>query len=166
MNYADARPAIKSGDLLAWSHRGWKTWHDWQVQAVRIFTRSEYAHVGLAWRVAKRLFVLEAVSSGVRIFPLSRLLPCYWIPLGVRWSQEVEEFALAQVGLPYSKWQAILAGFGMLDKAKDDRWQCAEFAQAVLARAGIELPVDATPTALVHAAQQRGAPTWIVGRAY
>jgi hypothetical protein len=52
----------------------------------------------------------------------------------------------------------------MLNRATDKRWQCAEYAQAVLERAGVTLSADATPTALVYAAQQLGSPTWIVNK--
>ena len=119
MRYAAARRRIRSGDLLAWSHRGWGSWYDLQIQAVRMFTRSEYCHVGLAWNVGGRMFVLEAVSAGVRIFPLSRLMPCYWLPLAAAWDGTVEEIALAHVGERYSKWQAVLAGLGMLRQGED-----------------------------------------------
>jgi len=113
------------------------------VQFVRIFTRSEYSHVGIAWAVGGRVLVLEAVSKGVRIFPLSLLLPCYWIPLG-KWSAEIEERALSQVGKPYSRWQAILGGLGRLQGGADERWQCAEYVATSL---GLESPY--TPSGVV-----------------
>lgn len=158
--YASSRPAIRSGDLLAWSHRAWGSWYDLQIQAVRIFTRSEYCHVGVAWVVAGRVFVLEAVGQGVRIMPLSRLLPCYWTPLGAAWSAEAEAFALAHVGEPYSKWQAVLAGLRLLRPGADRIWQCAEFAYMTLLAAGITLGPDITPSGMVLAAQLRGAPNF------
>src|SRR3990167_457790 len=98
MKYAEVREHLKSGDLLAWSHRGWGSWYDFQIQMVRMFTRSEYCHVGIAWVVSERVFVLEAVSTGVRIFPLSRELPFYWVPLRSAWEDEVDAWALKQVG--------------------------------------------------------------------
>jgi len=60
MKYSEVRDTIKSGDLLAWSHRGWRTWYDIKIQAVRFFTQSEFSHVGVAWAVGGRVFVLEA----------------------------------------------------------------------------------------------------------
>lgn len=157
MRYAEARPRIRSGDLLAWSHRGWGSLYDLQVQAVRIFTRSEYCHVGIAWAVGGRAFVLEAVSAGVHIFPLSRLMPCYWLPLGAEWTREAEEFALSHVGERYSKWQAVLAGLHLLAPGADRIWQCAEFACMTLRANGVDLGARVTPSALVLAAQRRGA---------
>lgn len=148
MNYADARNRIGSGDVLAWSHKGWSSFYDFQVQMVRLFTRSEYCHVGMAWVIGGRVFVLEAVSSGVRIMPLSRLLPCYWLRLA-RWSDTVEELALAKVGQPYSKWQALLAGFGMLKVGEDSHWQCAEYVMSILRYGGLKLHCPATPSGVV-----------------
>jgi hypothetical protein len=154
VNYQGARGQIKSGDLLAWSHRSWASWYDLQVQAVRVFTRSEYCHVGVAWVVAGRVFVIEAVTPQVRIFPLSKLLPFYWMPLGAPWKKETEEFALSQVGLYYSKWQAVKAYFGYTDK--DDIWQCAALTRAILSADGVDLnPEKETPSALVYAGLSR-----------
>jgi len=157
MNYQAARRKIRSGDLLAWSHRGWGSWYDLKVQAVRVWTRSEYCHVGIAWRVADRLFALEAVLTGVRIFPLSRMRPFYHLPLPARWTPEVEAWALEQVGEPYSQWQAMLAGVGLLKPGADSIWQCAEYAQAVLRAAGIDLVGDPTPSNIVNEAKRAGA---------
>lgn len=155
MKYAAARSGIRSGDLLAWSHDRWGSLYDFKVQMVRVFTRSEYCHVGIAWSVSGRLFVLEAVSSGVRIFPLSRLLPFYWLPLKAAWESEVEAWALRQVGEPYSQWQAMLAGLNLLKPGEDTIWQCAEYAAEVTRRAGVDLGTMVTPNALVLAAQRR-----------
>ena len=149
VSYAALRHRIRSGDLLAWSHRGWGSWYDLQVQAVRVFTRSEYSHVGIAWVVGGRVLVLEAVGAGVRIYPLSRLLPAYWIGLG-RWSDLAEDYALMHVGDPYSKAQAIAAFFRALTAGEDDAWQCAEYAARVLEMAGTDAGDIYTPAALVE----------------
>lgn len=156
--YANHRGEIRSGDLLAWSHRGWGSLYDLQVQAVRMFTRSEYCHVGIAWVIGGRVLVLEAVSAGVRIMPLSSLLPCYWLPLSVAWNWVVEDFALARVGERYSRWQAVLAGLRLLKPGEDRLWQCAEYAWMNLAHAGTDLGPVITPSGLVAAAQRLGAP--------
>ena len=154
MKYVEAREQVRSGDLLAWSHARWRSWYDFKIQVVRMFTRSEYCHVGIAWVIGGRVFVLEAVSAGVRIFPLSRLLPFYWLPLRAEWEPEVEAWALRQVGEPYSQWQAVLAGLGLLKPSDDSIWQCAEYAAEVARRSGVELGADATPNAVVVAAQR------------
>lgn len=155
MEYTTARPTIQSGDLLAWSHRAWRTWHDIKIQIVRFFTQSEYSHVAVAWVVGGRVFALEAVQPLVRIYPLSKLGDFYLLPLGAEWAQATEEFALQHVGEPYSQLQAIEAFFRPL--AHDGQWECAEYAAAVLKLADVDLGHVATPTAVVLQAQRLGA---------
>lgn len=153
MKYSDVRPLIRSGDLLAWSHGGWSSWHDWQVQGVRIFTRSEYSHVAVAWVVGGRVFVIESVVGGIRIFPLSRLTPFFWLSMGAPWAQATEEYALAHIGEPYSKLECIKAYFEPL--TLDGHWECAKWAMAVLAQDGINLGDKSTPADVVRAAMER-----------
>jgi hypothetical protein len=163
VNYARIRDAIQDGDLLAWSHRGWRSWHDLQIQAVRFFTQSEYCHVGVAYRCGQRMMVYEAVGKGVRIFPLSKLLPFYHLPLGLAWNAAAEQFVWDNYDADYSKLQAIQAHLGRLHAAIDNRWQCAELAQALLKALGLDLACKPTPTELVLAAQKAaGAPLWLV----
>lgn len=146
---------IRSGDLLAWTHRPCQTWYDVKLQIVRAFTRSDYNHVGIAWRIDGMVFALEAVTTGVRIFPLDRLLPCFHIPAKAAWEPEVQAWALLQVGEPYSQWQAVLAGLGLLKAGEDNIWQCAEYAQQVLIRSGIPIPGKATPSSVVREVMNR-----------
>jgi hypothetical protein len=153
MKYTDVRPQIRSGDLLAWSHGGWASWHDWQVQGVRVFTRSEYSHVAIAWVVGGRVFVIESVVGGIRIFPLSRLLPFYRLNMNATWAIETEEYALAHIGEPYSKLECIQAYFEPLKL--DGHWECAKWVMAVLKMDGIDLGDKATPSDVVQAAMKR-----------
>ena len=118
-NYETIRSKIKSGDALAWTHKGWKTWYDFQIQMVRAFSQSEYCHVGVAWVIGKRVFILESVGTGIRIYPLSLELPFYWIPIKKYWTKDIEEFALSKMGAKYSKWEGIQALFGKLKNGKD-----------------------------------------------
>ncbi len=163
MNYLDARKQIKSGHLLAWSHKAWASLYDFQVQMVRVFTQSEYCHVGVSYVIADRTFVIEAVGTGVRMYPASNLLPFYWFPLATNWNETAEKFALSQVGKPYSKNQAVLAQLDMLDKGTDGLWQCAELTQQILALCGVDLTkCKSTPSAVVEEAQKLGAPCHLV----
>lgn len=157
MRYEDVRDQIRSGDLLAWSHRGWGSLYDLQIQAIRVFDRTEYTHVGVAWCVAGRVFVVESVSSGVRIFPLSRLVPFYWLALGAEWSADAENFVIEHLGDRYSKWQALLAFFQALHGGADRAWQCAEFAARLLLKLGCDLGGRYVPSSLVQSALERGA---------
>lgn len=155
MKYEDARGQIKTGDLLAWSHGGWADWHDIQVMLVRAFTRSEYSHVGMALVGAGRIFILEAVGAGVRLWPLARELPFYWIRRPRELGAEAVDFAFDRLGDGYSKLQAIRAFLGSLRLGEDDRWQCAEYVLRVLEADGEILTNVATPTGVVKAALQR-----------
>ena len=160
MLYADARPLIKSGDLLAFSHRGWGSWRDIKIQIVRFFTQSEYSHVGTAWVIGDRVFVIEAVIPKVRIYPLSKLLPFYHLPLNAPWYPRTLELALSKVGEPYSQVQAIKAFFSV--PTPDTYWQCAELALAIAASDDIGLGYKATPTAVVNAALVHGSTLTLV----
>lgn len=163
MDYQDVRPLIKSGDALAWTHRGWGSWHDIKIQLVRMFTRSEYSHVAVAWVVSGRVFALEAVQPCVRIYPLSQLGDFYHLPARFRlpiWTDDVETFALSKVGQPYSQWQAVLSFFG---KTKSDsNWQCAEYAKAVLGAAEVKVYGKDTPTEFVRSLMYDGVQLTLV----
>jgi hypothetical protein len=129
MEYKDIRPTIKSGDLIAWS-----SGHGWQVNIVRIFTRSEYNHVGIAWVVDDRVFVVEAVpGDGIRVALLSEHRPFYHVSHGDAfvWTADMERFMLSKVGEKYSKWEAIL---GFFNKTSNNaRWECAELVRETYA---------------------------------
>ena len=159
MNYDQIRQQIRSGDILAWTHKGWKSFYDAQVQLVRMATRSEYSHIGIAWVVAGRVFVIEAVVPQVRIYPLSKEVPFYWIPCGKNyWNDEVEEYTLNKVGDEYSKLQAIMAFFNKIRTAEDNMWQCSELVNKVLI-VGQLLKTDealSTPTAIVEKLLEKG----------
>lgn len=161
--YTLQRAKIRSGDLLAWSHRGWGSWYDVQIQLVRTFTQSEYCHVGVAYVVKDRVCVFEAVGAGVRIFPLSRLLPFYHVPLQLSWNKSAEDFVWAHLGDKYSKLQAIAAYLGKLQLAVDDVWQCCELEMELHALLGLVVPGKATPSSVMHAVQgMTGAPLKLV----
>ncbi len=148
MRYQDARPRIRSGDVIALSHNAWASWYDLQIMAVRLFRMSEYTHVGIAWVVGGRVFILHAIGAGVSIAPLSHELPFYWIPVD-RWTRDAESWALSTIGQRYSKWQAILAGLGLLKGGEDSLWECAEWASALLGRLGLPVSGALTPDGLV-----------------
>jgi uncharacterized protein YycO len=150
MKYKDARSTVNSGDVLAWTHRGVGSWHDFKIWLVRLFTQSEYVHVGVAWYIADRIFILEAVAAGVRIFPLSLDLPCYWLPWGPLRTDQLE-FALSKAGQPYSYLECALGYLGGNDPA-DNSWECAEYVCTVL-----QLPCQATPSSVVNYLLQNGS---------
>lgn len=128
MLYDEIRGQIKNGDILAWSGGGWGSWREIKISIVRIWTRSEYSHIGIAYVDKGRVFVLEAVAiDGVRIAPLSEDLPFYYIPCRKALSEKAMEYAFSKIGEKYSTWQAILGGLNLLRNGKDKKWQCAEY---------------------------------------
>ncbi len=150
MRYENLREHIKTGDVLAFTHKSWKSWYDVKVQLVRFFTQSEYSHVGLAWCANGRVFVMESVTGGIRIIPLSKCLPCYHLTMP-ELTQEQLEKAFSVMGEPYSQWQAVQAFFGDIDNT-DNQWECAEFVKVVS-----KLACKATPTAVVDYCLSSGA---------
>lgn len=152
MDYEAARGKIKSGDILAWSHRGWSSWYDFKIQLVRFFTQSEYSHVGTAWVVGGRVFVIEAVTPLVRIYPLSKLGTFYWIPDFNVWTKEKEELALSYVGTQYSQIEALAAFFGR--SVVPDKMQCAKLVATII---GME-HTNHTPSEMMDYALSAGLP--------
>lgn len=158
MKYADARRGIRSGDLLAWTARKVESLHDLQVQAIRVFDRTEYVHVGVAWVCGGRVWVIESVTPVVRVVPLSNLLPCYHVTTGAKWAKGAEQYALSYVGnnnYRYSRLEAVKGFFGATND--ENKWlQCAEFARLVYAALGIDLDGRATPSDVVNGFLERG----------
>lgn len=150
MVYEMYRDQIQTGDLLAWSNRKIRHWDDVFKQGIRLFTRSEFHHVGIAWVVSGRLFVIEAVPPLVRIYPLSKELPFYHIGMDVSMDTEAEAFLLGTVGESYSVWSAIKSYF--VRPNEDHQWQCAEYARKFYQSVGIQLGDAFTPSDVVEAA--------------
>jgi len=158
LSYQTLRSRIKSGDLLAWSHRsGWfSSWYDFKVNVVRAVQMSEYSHVGVAFVAHGRVWVIESVTPVVRMVPLSNLLPCYVVSVKDGWNDLAERYALGMIGKgEYSQIEAMKAFFRMNHK-EDDHLECAEFVQQVYRRAGWELTRRAVPSDTVLEAQMRG----------
>jgi hypothetical protein len=157
MRYNEIRDQIKTGDLLAFSNGSWTSWHDAQVNIVRMATRSEYSHVGIAWVISGRIFVLEAVGTGIRIFPLSKCLPAYLIKRSKPLSDGALEYAISLVGEKYSKFQAVKAFFNQLKVGADKEWQCAEYVSSVYYKDGEEVVSSPTPSNLVFELSEKWA---------
>jgi hypothetical protein len=151
MKYEEARGDIKSGDVLLWSHRKWNTWYDIQLQLVRFFTRSEYSHIGIAYVMGDRVFVLESVGAGVRMYPLSKELPFSWMPMiSGEWNDNVLKAAMAKFGQKYSKWDAIKSLWKKIPVGEDDQWQCAEYTSYILHQMGIPVDCRRIPGEIVY----------------
>lgn len=160
MRYSEARRLIKSGDILAFTHRKFSSWYDLKVMAVRFFTASKHCHVGIAWVMGGRVWLLEAVQPKVRIVPLSLYAEEGFdvLPMGTPMSKAELETALSQVGKAgYSEWQAVLAFFRRLKIGKDSLTQCCEYAIVCRSKSGVDLGPVATPPAVVDKALSLGA---------
>lgn len=159
MKYTEARPKIRSGDLIATSHGKsmFSSWRDFKIQMVRIFTKSEYSHVATAWVIGERVFVIEAVQPKVRIYPLSKILVessgFYWVPMNAPWKESTLTLALSCVGDPYSQLQAMEAYFQL--PREDSLWECAELARTIAKCDGVDLGFEATPAKIMHRAITR-----------
>ena len=153
-NYKEVRDQIRSGDLIAFTHRSWKTWHDIKVQIVRFFTQSEYSHVAIAWVTSGRVFLLEAVMPLTRIYPLSLSGDFYWIEMDSPWKPETEEYAMEHIGYEYSQVEAIEAMFE--DIHHDQVNECAAYAIQVAGKDGINLGTKAVPSNVVQTALELG----------
>jgi hypothetical protein len=149
-NYDALRPYITSGDVLAW--RG----SSLGAEIVRHWTGDTYSHVGIAWRIAGRVLLLEAASGrGVVAVPLSGSLSpdCYWIRTRADWGPKPAQMALDQLGMGYGWWNDIRVGLGM--RPKSGRWECAQYVMSVLAASGLKLDCKATPGGVVESLLKR-----------
>jgi hypothetical protein len=165
VKYNSIREKIKSGDLVALSHYVWASWYDLQVQAVRVFTQSEYAHVASTLVWGGRVWVVEAVSPLVRLVPLSLYVDKGFYHISLPEATDLEvQFALAHVGKgQYSKVQGVLAQLNKLKIGEDALWECAEFTIACRRLSGVDLGGKATPSAVVQAALRDSTLQYVQG---
>jgi len=92
---------------------------------------SDFYHVGIAYIVGGRIFVIDAIPPNIRIFPISQLLPFYLINTTYRLDFYQEEQLLKKVGMPYSYWEALKSAFST-DTDGQNSWQCAKLVNQTL----------------------------------
>ncbi len=149
--YRQARMGIQSGDMLAWSDDNASGWHKFILNMIRLGTRSEYSHIGIACWVKDRLYVLEAKSPVIRFVPLSTVESFYHVPMNIVWQDKYTEKLKTYIGLEYSVIEALKAYLGI--QLKDhDKWQCAELANRFYEYVGINLGDAFTPQSIVKKA--------------
>lgn len=153
--YTNYRDTIRSGDLLIWSKGTNSFVGNILLFIIRLFTMSEYTHVGIAWKIGNRLFVIEANMPSVRIIPLSSFSKFYHIPMGIEWTNDIESYLLDKIGEPYSIKGAITGYFGSINNT-DGNWQCAELANMFYKSIGIDYGDAYTPSKLVKAILENG----------
>ena len=146
--YKQVRSTIKTGDILAWSHGSWSSWYSAQLNLVRIFTRSEFNHVGVAWVKDGRVYVVEAVVPNIVANPLSDYLPCYHVPINI--GNITDEIMLEKIGGKYSKWEAIRGFLNKQMLEENNKWQCSKHVQWVHKHVNPDWKqVQSTPSAVV-----------------
>lgn len=155
-NFRD-KDFIQSGDLLIWKYPDNSIFSKCISFIVRLFTLSEYSHVGIAHRVYDNVFVVEATSSGVYINLLTTTRDCYHIPMNIEWSFDKENYLLSKEGSPYSIWEA-LTGYLWNKTIKNNKWQCVELANSFFEYCGLKYPGAYTPSKLVEALLEEGRP--------
>ena len=153
--YADYRHKLRSGDILAYSHEGWKSFKDFKTQMVRVFTRSTYSHVGIVVEIAGRYFILENVVPYARLYPISMSGSFYHLPMNIDWTPELEAKAFSYIGYPYSQWRAIKAFFKNLGRG--DSSECAALVWNVMYDANVYLGDRQVPDSIVLQAQLLGS---------
>ncbi|MBL4901007.1 MAG: hypothetical protein JKX76_15475 [Colwellia sp.] len=139
-NYLDMRDEIKSGDIVAWQGR-------FTNSNVLKFFNQDIGHIGIAWVVSDRVFVIHALTKGIVMNPLSRLTPFCWLATGSEWREETQRFALSELGRSYSYGDAIRSAFGMASASSG--WACGEYARAVLQKSDLHVTQD-LPSKLVN----------------
>lgn len=137
MKYAQARGLIKSGDALIFPHPtgSIRSWYDFQIRMLQLYQISTLSHVAIAWAEYDRVLMLEAVSSGVRPYSLSKCLPFYWIPNPVPLSEEAKNWLWEKIGTPYpNKIKMALNALGFdMSLETDSRLDCSEYFKGAMA---------------------------------
>lgn len=140
MNYA-----IKSGDLVTWKGR-----KGFINNIIRLFTLSEYTHVGIAVVEDDDIYVVEAVSPCIRKIKLSGRTPFQVIPMNVNYDITLDNFLNSIIGRRYSMIQAILSFFNIY--IDDDNWYCTELGYEFYSRVGVKFDKNLTPTRFIRQA--------------
>jgi len=163
--YSDCRDSLESGDIIVFSHYKWASVYDLQVMAVRLFSFSEYTHVGVVVKIGGRVFLAESVTPVVRLVPLSNFAKdsFYVIPTRTPMQDEELEYLLSKVGVAkYSKWQAVMGYLDKLEIGADDNFQCAEYTITARRKSGLELGPRAVPACVVKEALKQGLRLYFV----
>lgn len=137
---------IKSGDLIAWTSAD-----SFYLKVVRLFTLSEYTHVGVAIVEENGdIFVVEANRPRVEKNKLNMRLPIYHIPMDIEMTPKAVELLHSYIGKKYSVLQAALSYINVY--INDDKWFCTELAYDFYNELGIPFKKRLTPTKFIKQA--------------
>jgi len=128
-SYNALRLEIRSGDLIAFRGNGPVS------RLIRHVTGGRHTHVGVAFWMRGRLFLLEArEGAGVQLRACSNVLPFDWIKTDISWTEKAETFAFRELGKPYSYLDAVRAGLG--SRLNGTGYICSEYAAEIQLRCG------------------------------
>ena len=156
LQYSGARSNIKSGDALFWTCDKVRSVTNARDVLIQWLTGSRYYHAAIAWVISGRVFTIEAVPAGVRLYPLSRDLPVDWVSVPDYWTNEIEEFALAHIGDEYSQMECALAYLDILKNGTNAEWECAEFAGTILKMGKVIDDFQAVPQSVFEKLMEKG----------
>lgn len=144
-------PEVNSGDILVWndSFKGRSNYGS----LIRLFTASDFTHVGIAIRNGRDIYSAEANIPKIHVVPVKLSDRLYYIPTPVTHNEDGQNFINRTQGLKYSYLDAVRSLFGIVD-ASDDRYQCAEYVVDYMKIYGHDLGKAYTPSRLVRAAMR------------
>jgi hypothetical protein len=149
VRYADARPLMHSGDVIAFRPT------NLLARFICHWTGSDYWHVGIVRLDGERRALYEADRrQGVSFRDLAGAVPFDWLAIeGAAWGAEAEAALLRDLHKPYGLWSAIRAGFGL----KAHGQQCAKYVRVVRYAMDHRFQCADTPGAVVAALLRQGA---------
>jgi len=155
---------IKDGDLICFAGTTWLS------RLIRWYTNGLYSHTAFAMTINGRVFLLESMDGGIRLFPLDGILEAsrrdgcraYWHKLKPEYEMSREAIIKAAMELwegvhqkRYVLSTIVCKWFGLLwrflrgnDAIAKESYLCTEFVVAAMNKAEIKTPmrpVEATP---------------------
>jgi len=165
MGYREARPLIKSGDIILFSGEGFSS------SLIKKFSSSVWSHVAIVSRIEEsdRVLLFESTgifSGGVQVLPLSRKVQGYkgrvlvtrhrsFDPALVK---EMNSFAFAQLGLPYDRRELIRIAMRYMGIERSERHNrrfiCSELGREMLMKANANIPYQGEMIVPAHFAEE------------
>ena len=155
LKYDDVRKKIRDGDILLYKGQTFISY------LIKIFTKSEYSHAGIAVWWNERLMVMEAIRKGVIVNPLRRSVNRY--KGSVEWfscTKEIDDpdrrkmiiFAQGELGKDFGFWLLFWFAFMIsffyrnLDKRdafrREKKLFCSLYVAEIYHQADIDLKRD------------------------
>ena len=143
VSYNLIRDKMQTGDILFFESDG--SILNWIVSK---WTKSEYIHVGMVFKIARRVFILEALPfKGVRMIPLSTRLPFVFCPMKLDWNPLASDVAFKNVGKKYSFFDLIRVAFNK--RPNNSGFICTEYLREIYKQLDVDISEwDLTPKSL------------------